>query len=210
MTRKALTLAALVVAGVAAQPAIAQETDAGTTEVSSNGTSFRGIRIEGNIGGDRFQSQGDHHGKFGFGGAVGFDGMIGDRFVVGAEATFWKPGSGNENCNPLPTGQRVCHKAFQEWGAAVRAGVMATPDLLVFAKAGYVNGEQRFRIDSPTGAVQVYDHYRADGYQLGAGVEYTVRQSSVPVYVSAQYVYSNYHGHTSRGRIMGGVGIRFK
>ena len=42
-------------------------------------TSFRGCRVEGQAGGDRFQSQGNHDDKFGFGGAVGFDGQIATR-----------------------------------------------------------------------------------------------------------------------------------
>lgn len=199
---------AATMATVFAQPAFAQDT-AGT-EVGTNGTTFRGIRIEGNLGGDRFQSQGEHNDKFGYGATVGFDGTIGDRLVIGAEGSFWRAEGWNQNCSPLPAGNRICHKAFEEWGAAVRAGFLATPDLLIFAKAGYVNGEQRRRIDGPTGAQLVYDHYRADGYQVGGGAEYTLTQGRLPVYVNAQYVYSNYHGHTARQRIMGGVGIRFK
>ncbi|WP_313436621.1 outer membrane beta-barrel protein [Novosphingobium sp.] len=212
MKIKATTLAAMLAAGltagIAAQPALAQ--DSGSPEIAPNGTSFRGIRVEGNFGGDRFRSQGDHNDKFGYGGTVGFDGTLGERIVIGAEGSFWKPGSGNENCNGLPDGNSVCHKGFEEWGAAVRAGFLATPQLLVFAKGGYVNGEQRRRIDGPTGDTLVYDHYRADGYQVGGGVEYTLTQGRLPVYVNAQYVYSDYHGHTSRQRLMGGVGIRFK
>lgn len=209
MNIKAITTAAIIAAGFAAQPVMAQ--DDGTT-VASNGTGFRGIRIEGNVGGDRFQSEGNHNDKFGYGGTIGFDGTIGERIVIGAEANFWRPGgSGNENVTALGNGNSVAHKAFEEWGAAVRAGYLVTPQFLVFGKAGYVNGEQRTRIDDPVGNTLVYDHYRADGYQVGGGMEYTVMpDSSVPVYVNAQYVYSNYHGNTGRQRLMAGVGIRFK
>ncbi|EQB19686.1 MAG: porin family protein [Novosphingobium lindaniclasticum] len=212
MTIKATTLAALALAGftagIAAQPAMAQ--DDGAPEIASNGTSFRGIRVEGNFGGDRFQSEGNHNDKFGYGGTIGFDGTLGERFVIGAEGSYWRPGNGNENSTDLGGGTSIDHKAFEEWGAAVRAGYLATPQLLVFAKGGYVNGEQRRRISGPTGATLVYDHYRADGYQVGGGVEYTLTQGSLPVYVNAQYVYSNYHGNSSRQRVMGGVGVRFK
>ncbi|MGF7153844.1 outer membrane protein [Novosphingobium gossypii] len=209
MKFKIITLAALAAAGFAAQPALAQDT-AGD-EVAANGTSFRGIRLEGNVGGDRFQSQGNHNDKFGFGGTVGFDGTIGNKIVIGAEGSFWKPGSGNENSTLLGNGNVVNHKAFEEWGAAVRAGYLVTPQFLVFGKAGYVNGEQRKSIEGPAGNTLVYDHYRADGYQVGGGVEYTVLPAArTPVYVNAQYVYSNYHGDTSRQRVMAGVGIRFK
>lgn len=211
MNIKAITVAALLAGGIAAQPALAQDATATGTEVASNGTGFRGIRVEGNIGGDRFQSEGNHNDKFGYGGTVGFDGTIGVRIVIGAEGSFWKPGSGNQNSTALADGNNIDHKAFEEWGAAVRAGYLVTPQMLVFGKAGYVNGEQRKRIDGPADNTLVYDHYRADGYQVGGGVEYTVTpQSSLPVYVNAQYVYSNYHGNSGRQRVMAGIGVRFK
>lgn len=211
MNTKAFTLAAAFAAGLSAQPALAQDATATGTEVASNGTGFRGIRIEGNLGGDRFQSEGNHNDKFGYGGTVGFDGTLGERIVIGAEGSYWTPGKGNENSTALGGGYGIDHKAFEEWGAAVRAGYLVTPQMLVFGKAGYVNGEQRKRIEGPTGETLVYDHYRADGYQVGGGVEYTVMpQSSLPVYVNAQYVYSNYHGNSARQRVMAGVGVRFK
>ncbi|WP_238539052.1 hypothetical protein [Novosphingobium sp. AP12] len=56
----------------------------------------------------------------------------------------------------------------------------------------------------------MYDHYRADGYQVGGGVENMLFQGRAPVYLNAQYVYSNYHGGSNRQRVMGDVGIRFK
>nr|KIS29587.1 membrane protein [Novosphingobium sp. P6W] len=208
---KAITFTAALAAGIAAQPALAQDATPTGTEVASNGTGFRGIRIEGNLGGDRFQSEGNHNDKFGYGGTVGFDGTLGERVVIGAEGSFWKPGKGNENTTGLADGNSIDHKAFEEWGAAVRAGYLVTPQMLVFGKAGYVNGEQRKRIEGPTGNTLVYDHYRADGYQVGGGVEYTVMpQGRLPVYVNAQYVYSNYHGNSGRQRVMAGIGVRFK
>ncbi|WP_395397506.1 outer membrane beta-barrel protein [Novosphingobium sp. BL-8A] len=208
MTIRSLTLAAVLIAGIASQPALAQDDSTPTT--SSNGTTFRGIRVEGNIGADRFRSEGTHNDEFGYGGTIGFDGTFGERIVIGAEGSYWRANNWNENCQGLPDDNSICHKAFEEWGAAVRAGYLVTPQLLVFAKGGYVNSEQRRRIDDPDGAQLVYDHYRADGYQLGGGAEYTITQGRMPIYVNAQYVYSNYHGHTARQRLMGGVGIRFK
>ncbi len=211
MNIKTLTLAAVVASGIAAQPVMAQDTSADAPVVAENGTSFRGIRLEGNFGGDRFQSEGEHNDKFGYGGTVGFDGTLGERIVIGAEGSYWRPGNGNENRNTaLAAGNSIDHKAFEEWGAAVRAGVLVTPQFLVFGKAGYVNGEQRKRIEGPVGNTLVYDHYRADGYQVGGGAEYTLTQGRLPVYVNAQYVYSNYSGNSGRQRVMGGIGVRFK
>lgn len=175
-------------------------------------TSFRGFRAEGNFGGDRFQSQGTHNDKLGYGGSAGFDGMLGDKIVVGAEGSFWRANKWNENVTGGDIGGTIAHKSFQEYGAALRAGYLLTPGLLVFGKAGYVNNEQRKRFDPPLGETGFYNHVKTDGYQVGGGVEYSLTQVSLPlpVYVSAQYVYSNYDDHTARQRVMAGIGVRFK
>jgi len=176
---------------------------------SDNGTSFRGVRVEGNIGGDRFQSQGVHNDKLGYGGTVGFDGLIGERFVIGAEGSYWRANDWTENCTAASNGS-TCHKSFEEWGAAVRAGALVTPNTLVFAKGGYVNNEQRKRFTAAADPGSFYDHFRSDGYQVGGGVEQTITQGRIPAYVNLQYVYSQYSDHTSRQRLMAGVGVRFK
>jgi outer membrane immunogenic protein len=169
-----------------------------------SGTSFRGIRVEGNIGGDRFQSQGVHNDKFGYGGTIGFDGLIGTNVVVGAEGTYWRA----NDCTTAPASASVCHKSFEEWGAAVRAGVLVNPNALIFVKGGYASNEQRKRYSAPRNSY--YDHFNSDGYQVGGGVEYTLTEGRLPAYVDVQYVYSQYNDHTSRQRIMAGVGVRFK
>jgi outer membrane immunogenic protein len=203
--RKSVLLAGIVALAAVAQPAFAQHDDHG-----AHGTTFRGVRIEGDIGGDRFQSQGRHHNKLGFGGTVGFDGTIHDRLVIGAEGTYWRPDGGNENCGPAGA-TTVCHKSFEEWGAAVRTGYLVSPQLLVFAKGGYVTNEQRKRITGPTGAPLLYDHFNTVGYQFGGGVEYSLTNfGSMPVYLNAQYTRSQYNDHTKRQRLTAGIGIRFK
>lgn len=196
---------AIAALGFTATAAQAQD-----TTTSSNGTSFRGIRLEANAGGDRFQSQGVHNDKFGYGGTIGFDGQIGNRIVIGAEGSYWRASDWTENCSSPAAASTVCHKSFDEYGAAVRAGVLATPQLLIFAKGGYVNNEQRKRLDTPTGGY--YDHFNTDGYQVGGGVEYSLtgEQTRMPLYANVQYVYSQYSDHTARQRVMAGVGLRFK
>jgi outer membrane immunogenic protein len=197
-------LAAAAVLSFGASMASAQDS-------SGLSTSFRGFRIEGNAGWDRYKSVGDHDSKFGYGGTVGFDGMIGNRIVIGPEASYWTANHGAENCAAGDT-STICNKGFEEWGAAVRAGYLVTPQTLVFAKGGFVRDKQSDSLYSPAGELLGRDRYRTDGYQVGGGVEYTLSQlhTPVPVYVNAQYVYSNYDDHTSRQRVMGGIGIRFK
>jgi outer membrane immunogenic protein len=222
---KSFLIASLVLSAVAT-PAFAQDSAAPATTpaadttyatTSSDGTSgstFRGFRIEGNAGGDRFQSQGVHRDKFGYGATIGFDGQIGDRIVIGPEATYWRSNKFSENCTGVAANGTLCNKSFEEFGVGVRAGVLVAPQLLVFGKGGYVTNEQRKRFSSATGATVGYEHYNTDGYQVGGGVELSMAdrfQGALSgVYVNAQYVYSQYNNHTSRQRVMGGVGIRFR
>lgn len=202
-----LTAAAAIAVSLAPQAASAQDTDS----TSGNGTSFRGFRVEANAGGDRFQSQGVHNDKFGYGATIGFDGQIGQRIVIGPEASFWRANNWTENCT-TPGTSSVCHKSFEEYGVGVRAGVLASPNFLIFGKGGYVNNQQRKRLDTPTGVGSYYDRFSTDGYQVGGGVEYTLgnAEARFPLFIGAQYVHSQYNDHTSRQRVMGTIGIRFK
>lgn len=174
---------------------------------------FRGIRVEGNFGWDQFKALGTDRDKFGYGATIGFDGQIGDRIVVGPEASFWRANDWTENC-AAQSGGSACTKSFQEYGVGVRAGFLATPQLLVFGKGGYVGNEQRKRYTTTAVGRSYYDHYNTDGYEFGGGVEYSMaNRFSGPLsglYLSAQYVHSQYDDHTSRQRVMGGVGIHFK
>jgi outer membrane immunogenic protein len=178
---------------------------------------FRGFRLEGNIGGDRFKAEGDRNSKLGYGGAAGFDGVIDDKIVVGVEGSYWMPKGDSTDCATV-SGGALCQRSSHEIGAAVRVGYLVTPALLVFGKGGYVNDTQRNSFLSSSGLYYVNgnivgpgysakDHYSTDGYQVGGGVEYSLTKM---VYVSGQYVYSRYDDHTSRQRALFGAGIRFK
>lgn len=192
---------ALVVAGLTVSVAQAQDGDAST---SGNGTSFRGFRAEVQAGGDRFQSQGVHDHNVAFGGAVGFDGLIGDRIVVGPEFTYWR-GRG-ENRTPGVNGGTVAHKSFNELGAGVRAGYLVNPRMLVYGSGGYVNDEQRKAFTGTTTETGFYNHVHTDGYQLGGGVEYGLTER---FYTGLGYRYSNYQDHTARQRLFVSAGVRF-
>jgi outer membrane immunogenic protein len=210
----ALAATALTVV-LGAQAASAQDsTPAADTASTTSGlqTSFRGFHIEGDIGGDRFQSQGQHNTKFGYGATAGFDGQIGEKIVVGPEVSYWRPGDGSENCSAGVIGGTVCHKSFYEIDATVRAGYLVTPQMLVFARGGYANNTQRKSFDAPAGETSYYNRVRSDGYLVGGGVEYSLTQLSMPlpVYVSAQYDYSQFDDHTARQRALLGIGVRFK
>ncbi len=194
---------AIATAGVALAATGAQ------AQAVTNTTSFRGFRAEGQVGVDRFQSQGEHNDKFGYGGAIGFDGMIGDKIVIGPEASFWRANEWNSNQTAGVRGGIVDHKSFEEYGAAVRAGYLVTPQVLVYGKAGYVSNEFRksFIPAAGTGETGFYNKGRSDGYQVGGGVEYSLTDM---FYVNGEYKYSNYANDTARQRALIGFGVRFK
>jgi len=177
-----------------------------STELSSNGTAFRGFRAEVQAGGDRFQSQGQHDNKFGFGGALGFDGQIGEKIVVGPEVSYWQSRAENVT-NPL--GGTYAQKSFREIGAGIRAGYLVQPNVLVYGIGGYVSDKQRAAFTGPNNsgtAGAFYNVGKTSGYQLGVGTEYSLNDT---VYVGAGYRYSNYNDNTARQRVFLSAGVKF-
>ena len=85
-------------------------------------------------------SRATHDSKVGWGAAVGVDAIVANGFVLGAEGTYWDSRPENHTID----GPGIAnHKMFQEWGLALRAGVLATPSTLIYGKVGYVRDEQR-------------------------------------------------------------------
>ncbi len=166
--------------------------------------SFRGFRAEAQAGGDRFQSEGDHDDKFAFGGAIGYDGLIADRIVIGPEFSYWR--SRGENSTPGVDGGVVTHKSFNEFGAGIRAGYLVRPKILVYGIGGYVSDEQRKAFSGTPTEAGFYNHFHTDGYQLGGGVEYSLTDR---FYTGLGYRYSNYDDHTARQRLFVSAGVRF-
>lgn len=185
-----------------AAAALALGAQAASAQLGSLTSSFRGAYVEGQVGGDRFQSEGVHDDKFGYGGAIGFDGTINDRWVIGPQAAYWR-GRG-ENQTGL-NGGLLNHKSFQEYSVGVRGGYLVIPKVLVYGIGGYAINEQRRALTAQTGAF--YDHFSTDGYFLGGGAEYSITDM---FYAGAGYRYSNYHDHTARQRLFATAGVRFK
>ncbi|WBO21937.1 outer membrane protein [Sphingomonas abietis] len=178
-------------------------------------TSFRGFRVEGNAGYDWAHSEGSHNAKFGYGGSVGFDGLVANRIVIGPEFTYWHPNDGKNTVSTnVAGGGALYHRQGDQLSGDIRVGYLVTPDFLVFGKGGYVNEQQRRLFVAPVGQTGFDSRGHADGYQYGGGVEFTLHDkfSAVPggLYVSAQYVRSQFDNHTADNHAMGGIGFRFK
>lgn len=203
-----LSLASLCLAAVATPAAQAQDMD----------FDLRGVRVEGNFGGDRYRSAFTRDGSYGYGATVGFDGMVGDWLVIGPEGHIWRPERDKTNCTTGQAGT-FCNTSEYELGVALRAGVLVTPQVLIFGKGGYVHDSQR---DDFAATQTLYyqdgviiqppasfnrDARDSGGYQVGGGAEYSL---SDMFYVNGQYVYSRYDNRTSRERVMVGIGIRLR
>jgi outer membrane immunogenic protein len=195
---RALTALALV-AGLGAQQASAQ--------------SLRGVRGDAVIGIDRFYSEGNHDDHLAWGGNLGVDAFVGDNFVLGVEGTFLN--SRAENVTRDGPGV-AARKSFEEWGGAIRAGVMASPQTLVYAKGGFVVNEQRKAFDADPVATpgipvntafgDYYNHYHTKGWVIGGGVEHLLGER---VYVKAEGRYANYKTNSSRLTALLGLGVLF-
>ena len=179
---------------------------AGAQAARAQTASFLGFRAEAQAGDDRFHSLGQHDDKFSYGGAVGFDGVIDDKIVIGPEFSYWR--ARGANMVVTPAGAGVNDKSFRELNAGVRVGYLFTPKLLGFVDGGYTSDFQR---ESSTGTIRhggaFYRRTDSDGYQVGAGAEYALTQM---FFVDVQYKYSRYHDNTAHERLMVGGGVRFK
>jgi outer membrane immunogenic protein len=203
-------IVALAATCLAAFSAHAQ--DAAPTNIAGT---FAGFRLEGNVGWDKTQSLGRNNEKLGYGGSVGFDGNLTDRIVIGPEFTYWRPNRGeNRTVVPGVAGGTVVHEGREMLSGDIRIGYRATPDLLIFGKGGYVSQSQRSYFFAPVGQTGYATRGHPDGYQFGGGLQYAPhdRFSFAPanMYVSAQYVYSQFDNHTRDQHAMAGIGFRIR
>lgn len=122
-----------------------------------------------------------------YGGALGYDVALGG-VVVGAEAEL----TGSTAETEFEDGD------FEGFGfgnvetgrdlyLGVRAGVLASPRMLVYGKGGYTNAKYNLR--SNDGTTQFTQDLDADGWRVGAGAEYALSPNT---FAKLEYRYSNY------------------
>ncbi|MBB5719066.1 outer membrane immunogenic protein [Stakelama sediminis] len=111
-------------------------------------------------------------------------------------------------------------KAGRDLYIGARAGILATPTTLIYAKGGYTNA--RLDVTATDGTLADGRHFNLDGFRVGAGVE---KQLTPTSYVKLEYRYSNYGDarfeysdgtntnnfdvNTDRNQVVAGVGFRF-
>ena len=187
----------LLLAGTIASPAFAQEA-----------RPFEGPRVEGIIGWDRVgvEDAGSADGVT-YGAAIGYDLQRGNG-VFGVEAEITDSSADECTSGVLIATDELCAQAGRDIYVGARAGFTATPNLLLYAKAGYTNGRVRLAYEDGTAATA--PDFRIgenlDGFRLGAGAEYALSQNA---FIKAEYRYSNYEQGFDRNQVVAGFGFRF-
>ena len=180
-------LAGLSLTAIAA-PAFAQDGEA----------TFTGPRVEGIIGyditnagssvdDDVNQDNDQSIDGLMYGVAVGYDIDFGG-VVLGAEAELTDSTAKTEFENGDFEGFGFGNvRAGRDLYFGARAGVKASPDMLLYAKGGYTNA--KFDVLSNDGTTEFNQDIDTDGFRVGAGAEYAMSPSS---FIKLEYRYSNY------------------
>lgn len=185
---------ALLAAGVVASPAMAQDAAA----------PFTGPRVEGIVGWDRLQANGDHDDEVMYGVAAGYDVQRGGA-LIGAEVEY--SDSDVRSCVGAGTvaDSRLCAKTGRDLYVGGRVGTVVGGSTLLYAKAGYTNA--KFKVtDRVDDTETTLASGKADGVRVGVGAEHAVGPNS---YVKAEYRYSNYEAGLERHQALAGFGFRF-
>jgi len=196
--RKYLLAALLSGAGVAvaASPAAAQEAPP-----------FSGIRVEGLVGYDRTDVEGEDSDGVMYGAQAGYDFQSGGG-VFGIEAEI-SDSTVDECVSDVDvTGDTLCAQLGRDLYIGGRAGAVIGRNVLAYAKAGYTNA--RVGIDYEDGTAGTANDFELgenlDGVRAGAGLEFAIGPNS---YAKTEYRYSNYEQGFDRHQVVAGFGFRF-
>ena len=128
------------------------------------------------VGGAILNSVGYNPEPAGFtgGGQIGYNYQFANRFVLGIEASYsYFDESASASVVAAPPRTRTT-SVSDIWSVSGRLGY-AFSNALVYVKGGYANAELSFSNTlNATGAVLGQSSTRADGYVLGAGLEYAI------------------------------------
>jgi outer membrane immunogenic protein len=193
------SLLAAVLAGttfIAATPAAAQEA-----------APFTGVRVEGIVGYDAADVEGENSDGVLYGAQVGYDFQIGG-VVLGIEGEA--SDSTVDECvsNVDLIGDRLCVDARRDLYAGGRIGAAVSPSVLVYGKAGYTNARVSLDYEDGTAgtAADFSEGENLDGVRVGAGIQLAIGSNS---YVKTEYRYSNYEQNIERHQVVAGFGFRF-
>ncbi|WP_326524905.1 outer membrane beta-barrel protein [Sphingomonas sp.] len=212
-------IAVALIAGTAATPALAQDVN----------PTFTGPRIEATLGYDHVgagSSVSNNNGRDDqkidgllYGGGIGYDFAAGG-VVLGVEGEI-TGSTAKSDRQPYTTDfgfGRV--SAGRDLYAGARAGILASPNTMIYVKGGYTNAKLNVLAGNTTTTTDT--GFKLDGWRAGAGVERAVGGNS---FAKLEYRYSNYNDaritypsgatsgrfdiDTDRHQLVASYGIRF-
>lgn len=190
-------LLAALLAGVATTPAMAQDT-----------APFSGPRVEGIVGYDTTDVEGENSDGVAYGVGVGYDFQARGGAVFGVEAEA-SDSTVDECVNDVDVvGDQLCAKAGRDLYIGGRVGAAVSPNMLVYGKAGYSNARVGLDYEDGTSSdtLDFEDGQNLDGIRVGAGLEFALGPNS---YAKTEYRYSNYEQGFDRHQVVAGFGFRF-
>lgn len=192
--RKSICMLAALTAGAGATPALAQEDGR-----------FTGVRVEGLVGYDTTDVEGENSDGVAYGIGLGYD-MRSGGALFGIEGEVSESTVDECVTDVDVAGDRLCASAGRDLYAGGRVGGLVGRNLLVYGKAGYTNA--RVNLDYTTGVVgtEVRSSENLDGVRVGGGLELGLGPNA---FAKTEYRYSNYEQGFDRHQVVAGFGFRF-
>ena len=192
-----------LLAALLAGTTIAAATPASAQEASP----FSGVRVEGIVGYDTTDTDGDNSDGIVYGVGVGYDFQMGG-VVLGVEGEVTDSSVDECFSDVDLIGDELCVQAGRDLYVGGRIGAAVSPNVLVYGKAGYTNGRVALDYDDgTTGTTLDFEEgENLDGVRVGGGIEFALGSNS---YAKAEYRYSNYEQGFDRHQVVAGFGFRF-
>ena len=189
-------LLSALLAGAFVTPAFAQDS-----------APFSGLRVEGLVGYDTTDVEGENSDGVVYGAQIGYDFNAGGA-VVGIEGEVTD--STVDECvgDVDVTGDQLCVGAGRDLYVGGRVGVPVSPRVLAYGKAGYTNGRVNLDYEDGTAGTTLdfEEGENLDGVRVGGGLEFALGPNS---YAKTEYRYSNYEQGFDRHQVVAGFGFRF-
>jgi outer membrane immunogenic protein len=187
-------IAAFLLAGALAVPAHAQEAEP-----------FSGIKVEGLVGYDTTDVEGNDADGIAYGLGVGFDKQSG-KMVFGIEAEATETSLGECVDGVVVPADTLCARVGRDLYAGGRIGTVIGSRTLLYAKAGYTNARVKTAYDTGVVGTETQAGENLDGLRVGGGLELALGKSA---FAKAEYRYSNYEQGFDRHQGVVGFGLRF-
>ncbi|MEM9495137.1 MAG: porin family protein [Pseudomonadota bacterium] len=133
-------------------------------------------------------------------GYLGYDAVMADSFLVGLEAGLGRGGPDVDSGGAPP---RVATDPGLTFDVSARAGVVVTPSMLLYGRAGYANAKLKTTITEASG--ERFLNRRKGGLMYGAGAEFALSENMA---LRAEFRRAKYGDVKSNQGVLG-LNVRF-